>query len=190
MQSGGKASPSAQTHTFQTQVLPSSSTDDVVQLVEDKNGGRTANVKFNASKDLILIKEIHASNAHGTTYGNLERCFMKLAEKENVNRCPRRMVNTRSIKDHFRKIMNTFNKEKARDHNHSGSGGELGEMNELLLDMTNAIERAKDLENAYRKENDNAEQAKLAAGKRMMDLASDAVVIGDDPEGEGGEDRR
>lgn len=138
---------------------------------------RSARIKFSAEDDLIIIKEVAATHAHLASFGTVQRKFADAAQKTNSNPNFRGCVNARSIQERFRKIMSTFKKEEARDRARSGTGGELSEADGLLLDMMEAVESVKEVDETKKEEEANANKRKLEAGREILEGAGGTSTI-------------
>lgn len=92
-----------------------------------------------------------------------------MAAKENANTSLLKKVSRLSVRDRFRKL-SRFEKEDLRDIFRSGTGGEFGELDDLLAEIIKAIYSTKEVNSTARIERDVAARVeKYATQKRKMD---------------------
>lgn len=127
--------------------------------------------KFTTTEDLIIAQEVAAAEAHVSPHGETLTRFEKSAEKANLNPNFKHTVTGKNIQDRFKKILDDFAARDARDQNMSGTGGEVGELDQLLGDMLEAKKDKEATKDGDAKEKSDQEAKKLAAGKELVLLS-------------------
>ena len=94
--------------------------------------------KFTPFDDLVLVREVAAAKAHVAPNGTTKERFETAAKKANTTKrlsCP---VTCKSIQYRYKHIQGRFDDHDRVDALMSGVGGEVGEMEELLISMREA----------------------------------------------------
>ena len=118
------------------EVVPSSPTGNADEGACKSKAGRQS--RFSNEEDLILVREVAASSAHLAAFGETRATFGQAAAKVNENEAMKEKVTWKSVRDRYKKIQEKFDKRDNCERRISGSGGEVGEMDELLMEMKQA----------------------------------------------------
>lgn len=127
--------------------------------------------KFNNDEDFIIVQEVMASEAHIAPHGETASRFEAATQKCLLNpnfRKQARQVKSKCIQDRYKKLLEDFETRDKDDHNRSGTGGEIGEMDNLMGEMSQARKDADAAKNRSSEERTAQEEKKLAAGQLMI----------------------
>ena len=139
--------------------------------VKEKAGGTS---RFTAEQDLVLVREVAASKAHVTPYGRTGSLFEQAAEKCSANSAMSAILSWKQVQDRCTRLQATFDKEDTITHLRSGiGGGQLSEMNELLLQMKEARGDLRSKKHAHKEKVAREEADKERIGQELVDAAVD-----------------
>lgn len=144
--------------------------------------------KLTDEEEEIMLAEIRAARAHIAPHGKTLELFEVAAKEINANPMFKGTVNGRCLNDRYKRRMASFLGSDRKNAAASGVGGGVTAVEKMLLEMNNASEAMKEVDKAKKNELNEAEKAKLAAGKRLIAEAVGEVM---DEEGDksGGEEK-
>lgn len=149
---------------------------------------KASKYKMTDEEELIMITEIRAARAHIPEQGKTLEYMAAAAEKINENPTFRGTVNGRCLNERYKRRMAAFLSSDRKNAAASGVGGGVTDVERMLLDMHNAAEAVKEFEQAKRCELDDAEKAKLDAGRRLLAQTTGDESESDSAEVDSGED--
>lgn len=133
-----------------------------------QNGKTGRRCKFNHDENSVIVQEVFASEAHIAPHGETASRFD--AETQNCLANPNftREVTGKCVQDRFKKLLEDFEKREKDDHNRSGTGGEIGKIDKLLGEMSQARKDVDTAKNRSSAERTDQEEKKIAAGQVMI----------------------
>ena len=143
---------------------PVSTPTDILR--RDSKPGRKS--KFTGTDDLIIAQEVFASEAHVAPHGEALSSSETAALKANANPNFTHKVTGKHIQDRFKKLLDQYAKRNGQDSVHSGVGGEIGELDELLGDILKAKRDLGARKDGHMKERADQERQKIAAGQDLV----------------------
>ena len=124
--------------------------------------------KFTASQDLIIAQEVAAAEAHVAPHGETLSRFEKASKMANENPNFGHKVTGKNIQDRFKKPLDDYSRRNGRDRNMSGTGRELGELDQLLEDLLEAKRDREAKNDVDAKEKADQDNKKLEAGQELV----------------------
>ena len=86
----------------------------------------------------MLLREVLAANAHDAALGENGKRYGEAAGNFNANISVVQTVTWKSVRDCYKRLQEHFDKSDNANQRLSGVGGEIGEMEELLMSMREA----------------------------------------------------
>lgn len=109
-----------------------SSAQDTTGLRATRTGRRP---KFSKGHDLIIIRDVAAARAHLALNGATKERFDIAAKRSNATTKLSCTVTWKAVQDKYKRVQQGFDERDAVDQRMSGIGGEVDEMDELLMGM-------------------------------------------------------
>lgn len=114
--------------------LPSPSSCDPATTATPRKVGRRPN--FTSTEDIIITLEaaaVRAHNAHVASYGEVTQGFEVAEEKADAHPDLSVKFNGKIVQGRFKTLLDAFERNDTSKRMMLGIGGELGELNKLLL---------------------------------------------------------
>lgn len=80
-----------------------------------------------------MVLEVSTSNGHAASYGETSSCFEQAATRFNANSRMAVNVNCKIVRDRYKRNQEQLDKVENGNQNMSRVGGEVGEINELIM---------------------------------------------------------
>lgn len=138
------------------------------QAQSSKSGKPGRRSKFNPDEDFIIVQEVFASEAHISPHGETASRFEAARKKCMANPNFIRNVTSKCVQDRFKRLLDDFETRDRDDHQRSGTGGEISEMDNLLGEMAQARKDADAAKHRSFAERSAQEEKKLAAGQLII----------------------
>ena len=121
-----------------SEVIPSSpiAVEDA-GTVKSKAGRQS---RFSTAQDLVIVPEVTAAGAHLAAFGETRGKLQEAAGKVNENAAVHEKVSWKTVRDCYKHILDQLDKRDICERRMSGIGGEVGQLDELLMDMQQARE--------------------------------------------------
>ena len=127
---------------------------------------------FTAEEDLLIAREVAARKGHIADFGRKGATFDEVRKGLVSTGIIKQDVEAKSIQDRYNRMQREFDKKDRKHSKMSGLDGEATEVDELLSSMKEARDdllKQKEAEGTKAKE---IEERKLAAGRRMVTMAT------------------
>jgi len=124
--------------------------------------------KYTTSEDLILVQEVAASKAHVAPHDETVGRFGLVADQCNGNLSFPHTITWKRAQDRFKRIIDDFEARDQRERALSGTGGEIGELDELPADLLQARKDFLEEKNASSDALKKEEEQKLEAGRKII----------------------
>lgn len=124
--------------------------------------------RFTCDEDLIIVREVAAARAHIAGFGETRRKFENVAANVNENPSMNQKVTWKSVQDRYKRLQADFDKSDKRNQMMSGVGGEVGELEELLMEMREARDDMDSKKGADRAAQKAADEEKERVGQELV----------------------
>ena len=138
----------------------------------DSVGTRTGrHSRFSAEEDLVLLREVSAANAHDAACGENGKRYGDAASNFNANLTVVQTVTWKSVRDRYKRVQEQFDKSDNANQRLSGVGGEIGEMEELLMGMREACDDLAVQKTAKKTAQQETDREKEMIGQALVEMS-------------------
>ena len=143
---------------------PTSSAEGIV-AAKGKAGRRPT---FTPGDDLIIVREVSATQDHVAKYGEVQMSFAQAAKRANQNPNRTAKVICKRLQDRFKKLMDSFRRKDNWERRMSGIGRDVGDLHELLGAMLEAQKDLKKNRDESRVAREEKEERKEQVGRALV----------------------
>ena len=127
--------------------------------------------RFTAEEDLALLREVSAANAHVAAFGENGKRYGDAASNFNANPSVFQTVTWKSVRDRYKRLQEQFHKSDNANQRLSGVGGEVGEIEELLMEMREARDDLAVQKTAKKTAQQETDREKEIIGQALVEMS-------------------